>query len=42
MGACFCATKVYGYSYSEEALVGDGSTKEINVDEVEVFKVKKY
>ena len=42
MGACFCATKVYGYSYSEEALVGDGSAKEINVDEVEVFKVKKY
>ena len=42
MGVCFCATKAYGYAYSIEPLVGDGSAKEINVDEIEVFKVKSY
>ena len=42
MGACLCATKAIGYAYSKEPLIGDGSTKEINVDEVEVFKVKSY
>ena len=42
MGVCFCATKANGYGYSKEPIIGDGSTKEINVDEVEVFKVKSY
>ena len=40
MQVCYCSTKEYGYEYSIEPLVGDGSTKEIIVDEVEVFKVK--
>ena len=42
MGVCFCATKAIGYAYSKEPIIGDGSQKEINVDEVEVFKVKSY
>ena len=42
MGVCFCATKAKGYGYSKEPIIGDGSTKEIIVEEVEVFKVKSY
>ena len=42
MKVCFCATKKYAYAYSVEPIIGDGSAKEINVDEMEVFKVKNY
>ena len=42
MLVCFCATKAYGYGYLKDPIIGDGSTKEINIDEVEVFKVKRY
>ena len=40
MKVCLCTTKKYGYAYSSEALVGDGSFKEIDVDEVEAFEIK--
>ena len=40
MKVCFCAPKKYGYAYSSEALVGDGTYKEIDVDEVEAFEIK--
>ena len=40
MKVCFCSTKSNGFAYSIEPLVGDGSYKEIEVDEVEVFQVK--
>ena len=42
MKICFCSTKEYGYAYSNEPIAGDGSLKEIEIDEVEVFKVKSY
>ena len=38
MKTCLCNTKSYGYAYSFEPLVGDGGEKDIEVDEVEVFK----
>ena len=41
MEACICTNK-YGYSYSNEPIIGNGDLKEIEVDEVEVFKVKAY
>ena len=40
MKVCICATTKYGYAYSSEPLVGDGSLKEIDVDEVEAFEIK--
>ena len=39
MKVCICTNK-YGYAFSNEPIIGDGSNKEIQVDEVEVFKVK--
>ena len=30
----------YGYAYSDEPLIGDGLDKEIEVDEVEIFKIE--
>jgi hypothetical protein len=41
MQAVYCCTKVYGFAYSNEPLSGDGSLKLIEVDEVEIFKVKR-
>ena len=40
MKVCICAPKDRGYAYSSEALVGDGTYKEIDVDEVEAFEIK--
>ena len=40
MEVCYCAIKDNGYAYSSEALIGDGTDKEIEVDEVEVFEIK--
>ena len=40
MRCCYCATRENGFAYSREPLVGDGLYKEIEIDEVEVFKVK--
>ena len=40
MKICYCCTKNFGYAYSSEPLVGDGSLNEIEVDEVEVFKIQ--
>ena len=40
MKVCFCTTNKYGFAFSNEPINGDGSYKEIEVDEVEVFKVK--
>ena len=41
MKMCKCCTKEnYGYAYSDEPLIGDGSSNEIEVDEVEIFKIE--
>ena len=41
MKMCKCCTKeTYGYAYSDEPLIGDGSSNEIEVDEVEIFKIE--
>ena len=40
MKVCICAPKSNGYAYSIEALVGNGTYKEIDVDEVEAFEIK--
>ena len=40
MKVCFCTINKYGYAFSNEPIIGDGSYKEIEVDEVEIFKVK--
>ena len=40
MKTCKCSTKDYGYAYSNEPIVGDGTLKDIEIDEVEVFKFK--
>ena len=40
MKVCICAPKTYGYAYSSEALIGDGTYKEIEVDEIEAFEIK--
>ena len=42
MKTCVCSTKQYGYAYSSEPIIGDGSSKDIEIDEIEVFKFKKY
>ena len=39
MQICQCCTS-YGYAYSDEPLIGDGLDKEIEVDEVEIFKIE--
>ena len=42
MRTCVCFTKnnQYGYAYSSEPITGDGSSANIEVEEVEVFKFK--
>lgn len=42
MRTCVCGTKECGYAYSSEPLLGDGSTKDIEIDEVEVFQFNIY
>ena len=41
MKICKCCPKNYGYAYSNEPLIGDGSLNEIEVDEVETFKIEE-
>ena len=42
MKKCYCCTKTYGYAYSSEPLVGDGSYNLIDVDEIEIFKLEIF
>ena len=40
MKICTCCSNNYRYAYSNEPLIGDGSLNEIEVDELETFKIE--